>query len=96
MNPNLDHSMKLPSETRYAIRLPDGRCLGRYSIGGGIVPVPAVFAHTFADLEEAQQHLEHARNAMGFPDAELTPLAQCLPSKPGTHPETKPEPKSKP
>lgn len=83
-------------ETRYAIRLPDGRCLGRYTITGGIVPVPAVFAHTFDDLEAAHHHLEHARTAMGFPDAELAPLAQCLPPQPGTPPETKPEPKSQP
>ncbi len=83
-------------KTRYAIRLPDGRCLGRYSIGGGIVPVPPVFAHTFDDLEAAKAHLQHARNAMGFPDAELAPLAQCLSPQPGTPPETKPEPKSKP
>ena len=78
MNPNPDHSMNLPSETRYAIRLPDGRCLGRYTISGDIVPVPAVFAHTFTDLADAQAHLEYARTAMGFPDAELVPLAQCL------------------
>ncbi len=65
-------------KTRYAIRLPDGRCLGRYTITGNIVPVPPVFAHTFDDLEEAKEHLEHARNALGFPDAELVPLAQCL------------------
>lgn len=84
MNLNPDHPMNLPSETRYAIRLPDGRCLGRYTIHGGIVPVPAVFAHTFADLEEAQQHLEHARTAMGFPDAELAPLSECL--KPNAEP----------
>jgi hypothetical protein len=81
---------------RYAIRLPDGRCLGRYTITGGIVPVPPVFAHTFTDLEEARAHLEHARTAMGFTDAEVAPLAQCLPAKPGTPPETKPEPKSQP
>jgi hypothetical protein len=80
----------------YAIRLPGGRCLGRYTIHGGIVPVPAVFAHTFADLEAAEAHLEYARTTLGFPEAELAPLAQCLPSKPGTHPETKPEPKSQP
>jgi hypothetical protein len=55
-----------------------------------------VFAHTFDDLEAANAHLEHARTALGFPDAELVPLAQCLPPKPGTPPETKPEPKSKP
>jgi hypothetical protein len=84
MNPNPDHSMNLLSETRYAIRLPDGRCLGRYTIQGGIVPVPAVFAHTFTDLEEAQQDLEHACNAMGFPDAELAPLSECL--KPNSEP----------
>ena len=88
--------MNLPPETRYAIRLPDGRCLGRYTIQGDIVPVPAVFAHTFTDFEEAEAHLEHARTAMGFPDAEVAPLAQCLLSKPGTHPEAKPEPKTKP
>jgi hypothetical protein len=70
--------MNSSSETRYAIRLPDGRCLGRYSISGGIVPVPAVFAHTFADPEAAQQHLEYARTAMGFPAAELVPLSECL------------------
>ena len=84
MNPNPDHPMNLPSETRYAIRLPDGRCLGRYTIHGGIVPVPAVFAHTFADLEEAKSHLEHARTAMGFPEAELAPLSECL--KPNSEP----------
>jgi hypothetical protein len=84
MNLNPDHSMNLPSETRHAIRLPDGRCLGRYTIQGGIVPVPAVFAHTFTDLEEAQQHLEHARTAMGFPEAELAPLSECL--KPNSEP----------
>lgn len=83
-------------KTRYAIRLPDGRCLGRYTIGGGIVPVPAVFAHTFDDREDGLRHLEHARSAMGFPDAELVPLAQCLHPSPGTQPESKPEPKSKP
>ena len=83
-------------ETRYAIRLPNGRCLGRYTITGNIVPVPPVFAHSFDDLETAKAHLEHARTAMGFPDAELVPLAQCLPPKPGTLPETKPEPKSNP
>jgi hypothetical protein len=64
--------------TRYAIRLPDGRCLGRFTITGAIVPVPPVFAHTFDDLEAANAHLEHARTALGFPDAELVPLAQCL------------------
>jgi hypothetical protein len=84
------------SITRYAIRLPDGRCLGRYTITGNIVPVPPAFAHTFDSLADANAHLEHARTALGFPDAELVPLAQCLPSKPRTHPETKPEPKSKP
>ena len=84
MNPNPDHPMNLPSETRYAIRLPDGCCLGRYKIQGGIVPVPAVFAHTFTDLEEAQQHLQHARAAMGFPEAELAPLSECL--KPNSEP----------
>jgi hypothetical protein len=84
------------SITRYAIRLPDGRCLGRYTITGNIVPVPPVFAHTFADLADAQAHLEYARTALGFRDAELVPLAQCLRPKPGTPPETKPEPKSNP
>ena len=84
------------SITRYAIRLPDGRCLGRYTITGNIVPVPPVLAHTFDDLETAEAHLEYARTAMGFPDAELAPLAQCLPPKPGTPSETKPEPKSQP
>jgi hypothetical protein len=83
------------SITRYAIRLPDGRCLGRYTITGNIMPVPPVFAHTFDDLESAKAHLEHARTTLGFPEAELALLAQCLPSKPRTHPETKPEPKSK-
>ena len=90
MNPTMNQP------ARYAIRLPDGRCLGRYTITGGIVPVPPVFAHTFTDLEEARAHLKHARTALGFPDAELVPLAQCLPPKPGTPPETKPEPKSQP
>jgi hypothetical protein len=66
------------SITRYAILLPDGRCLGRYTITGAIVPVPPVFAHNFDDLEAANAHLEHARTALGFPDAELVPLAQCL------------------
>jgi hypothetical protein len=84
MNPNPDHSMNLPSETRYAIRLPDGRCLGRYTITGNIVPVPPVFAHTFDDLEAANAHLEHARTAMGFPEAELAPLSECL--KPNSEP----------
>lgn len=78
MNLNPDQPMTTPSDTRYAIRLPDGRCLGRYTIQGGIVPVPAVFAHTFTDLDTAHQHLEHARTAMGFPDAELAPLSECL------------------
>lgn len=82
--------------TRYAIRLPDGRCLGRFTITGGIVPVPPMFAHTFDDLEAANAHLEYARTALGFPDAELAPLAQCLPPKPGTLPETKPESQSQP
>ena len=90
MNPTMNHP------TRYAIRLPDGRCLGRYTITGDIVPVPPVFAHTFDDIEEAQLHLEYARTVMGFTEAELAPLAQCLPPKPGTPPETKPEPKSQP
>jgi len=74
------------SETRYAILLPDGRCLGRYTIQGGIVPVPAVFAHTFTDLAEAQAHLDHARIAMGFPEAELVPLSECLEPKPESNP----------
>ena len=65
-------------KTRYAIRLPDGRCLGRYTITGNIVPVPPVFAHTFDDLEAANAHLEHARTALGFPDAALAPLSECL------------------
>jgi hypothetical protein len=63
---------------RYAIRLPDGRCLGRYSIHGGILPVPSAFAHTFTDLEEAKAHINHARTALGFPEAELVPLSECL------------------
>jgi len=63
---------------RYAIRLPDGRCLGRYTITGNIVPVPPAFAHTFDSLADANAHLEHTRTALGFPDAELAPLAQCL------------------
>ena len=88
--------MNLPSETRYAIRLPDGRCLGRYTITGNIVPVPSVLAHIFDNHETANAHLEHARTALGFPHAELVPLAQCLPPKPGTPPETNPEPKSHP
>lgn len=78
MNPTMN------KPTRYAIRLPDGRCLGRYTITGNIVPVPPVFAHTFDDLEEAQQHLEHARTAMGFPNAVLAPLSECL--KPNAEP----------
>lgn len=82
--------------TRYAIRLPDGRCLGRFTITGDIVPVPPIFAHTFDDLETAKAHLEYAQTAMGFHDAKLAPLAQCLPPKPGTPTETTPEPKSQP
>lgn len=73
-------------QPRYAIRLPDGRCLGRYSIHGNIVPVPPVFAHTFTDLAEAQAHLDHARTAMGFPEAELAPLSECLDPKPESNP----------
>ena len=38
MNPTMNHP------TRYAICLPDGRCLGRYTITGDIVPVPPVLA----------------------------------------------------
>ena len=57
-------------KTRYAIRLPDGRCLGRFTITGAIVPVPPAFAHTFT--------------ALGFPDAELVPLSECL--KPNSEP----------
>ena len=72
------------SETRYAIRLPDGRCLGRYTITGDIVPVPPVFAHIFDDLADAQAPLEYARTALGFPDAELAPLSECL--KPNSEP----------
>lgn len=86
MNLNPDHSMNLPSETRYAIRLPDGRCLGRYTIHGGIVPVPVALAHTFDDLESAKAHLEYARTALGFPDAELAPLSECI------KPKSKPNP----
>lgn len=82
--------------TRYAIRLPDGRCLGCYTITGDIVPVSPVFAHSFDELETAKAHLEYARTALGFPDAELAPLAQCLPPKPGTPPKTKPESQSQP
>jgi hypothetical protein len=64
---------------RYVIRLPDGRCLGRYSIHGEIVPVPPVFAHTFTNAEEARQHLDHARTAMGFPGCRAgTPLGLPL------------------
>jgi len=77
MNPN-HPQRRMNDKTRYAIRLPDGRCLGRYTITGNIVPVPPAFAHTFSDFEEAKAHLEYARTAMGFPDAELAPLAQCL------------------
>jgi hypothetical protein len=66
------------SITRYAIRLPDGRCLGRFTISGDIVPVHPAFAHTFDNLADANAHLEHARTALGFPDAGLVPLAQCL------------------
>jgi hypothetical protein len=76
--------MNLPSETRYAIRLPDGRCLGRYTITGNIVPVPSVLAHIFDNHETAEAHLEYARTAMGFPDAELAPLSECL--KPNSEP----------
>jgi len=75
-----------PSQPRYAIRLPDGRCLGRYSIHSDIAPVPPAFAHTFTDLAEAQAHLEHVRAAMGFPAAELFPLSDCLDSKPECNP----------
>ena len=82
MNPTMNPTMNHP--TRYAIRLPDGRCLGRYTITGNIVPVPPVLAHTFDDLEAANAHLEHARTAMGFPDAELAPLSECL--KPNAEP----------
>ena len=74
--------MNSPSQPRYAIRRPDRRCLGRYSIHGDIVPVPPAFAHTFTDLAEAQAHLDHVRTAMGFPDAELVPLSECLNSNP--------------
>ncbi|MBU6178312.1 MAG: hypothetical protein KGR69_01550 [Verrucomicrobia bacterium] len=73
-------------QTRYAIRLPDGRCLGRYTITGDIVPVPPVFAHIFDDLETAKAPLEYARAALGFPDAELAPLSECL------KPRSKPNP----
>jgi len=76
--------MNLPSETRYAIRLPDGRCLGRYTITGNIVPVPSVLAHIFDNHETAEAHLEYARTAMGFPYAELAPLSECL--KPNSEP----------
>jgi len=68
-------------ETRYAIRLPDGRCLGRFTITGAIVPVPPAFAHTFDDLADAQAHLEYARTTLGFPDAELAPLSECITAK---------------
>ena len=44
--------------------------------------MPPVFAHTFTDLAEAQAHLDHVRTAMGFPDAELVPLSECLNSNP--------------
>ncbi|MGD9748923.1 MAG: hypothetical protein AB7Q64_24310 [Verrucomicrobiales bacterium] len=40
--------------------------------------MPPVFAHTFTDLAEAQAHLDHARTAMGFPEAELALLSECL------------------
>ena len=76
----------MSTDTRYAIRLPDGRCLGRFTIQGDIVPVPPVFAHTFIDLEVALQHLEHARTAMGFPNAELAPLSECLKPNPEPNP----------
>ena len=69
--------MNQPSDSCYVIRLPDGRCLGCYSIHGGIVPVPPVFAHLFTDLAEAQAHLGHARTAMGFAEAELVPISEC-------------------
>jgi len=78
--------MNQPSEPRYAIRLLDGQCLGRYSIHGDIAPVPPVLAHTFTGLAEAQAHLDHARTAMGFPDAELVPLSECLDSNPESNP----------
>jgi len=71
-----DHSI------RYAIRLPDGSCLGRFTISGGIVPVPPAFAHTFENLADANAHLEHARTALGFPDAKLAPLSECLKPNP--------------
>jgi hypothetical protein len=70
--------MNSPSQPRYAIRLPDGRCLGRYSIHGDIVPVPPVFAHTFADLTEGQTHLDHARTAMGFSQVHLFQLLKKI------------------
>jgi hypothetical protein len=78
--------MNQPSEPRFAIRLPSGQCLGRYSIHSDIVPVPPVFAHTFTDLAEAQAHLDHARTAMGFPGAVLVPLSECLDSKSESNP----------
>jgi hypothetical protein len=68
----------MSNQIRYTIRLPDGRCLGRYTIHGGVVPVPPVFAHTFTDLAEAQAHLDYARTSMCFPEAELAPLSECL------------------
>ncbi len=74
------------SRTRYAIRLPDGRCLGRFTITGDIVPVPPAFAHTFDDLESAKAHLNHARTALGFANAELAPRSECLDSKSASNP----------
>ena len=70
--------MKPELNIRYVIRLPDGRCLGPYSIHGEIVPVPPVYAHTPIDAKEARAHLDHARTASSIPDAELALLSDCL------------------
>ena len=59
---------------RYAIQLPNGSRLGRYTITGDIVPVPPALAHTFDDLETAEAHLEYARTTLGFSDADLVVL----------------------
>ena len=60
---------------RYAIQLPNGSRLGRYTITGPIIPVSPAHAYTFTDIEEAKSHLEHARTTLGFSDADLVVLA---------------------
>ncbi len=56
---------------RYALRLPDGRYLGRMTLTGGIVPVDPPFAYTLNDRVTADLHLEHARDQLGFAGARL-------------------------